>query len=53
MVLKRYRLTLKHDHGKVKLTTVASSEKSARLIVTKAENCPDCAIVNVECLGDV
>ena len=45
--LHEYILTVKHDNGKVKIKTVASSETAARTIVENAEHCPPRAIIKV------
>lgn len=39
-----YRLTIKHDGGKVNIVTSAIDEETARFIITEAENCPPWAI---------
>ena len=46
--MNRYRLTLTHDTGKVRITTAASSEEAAIDIVLKAEGAPRRAIVEIE-----
>jgi hypothetical protein len=45
--MKKYILTVKHDNGRIKLSTWAISEKSAKDIVCKAESCPEDAIIKV------
>jgi len=45
--MNNYKLTVKHDNGKVTFKTSASDEQAARKIVCNAENCPDCAIIKV------
>jgi putative transposon-encoded protein len=42
--IKKYRFRLKHDHGVVHMAVFASSEHSARIMIQKAENCPERAI---------
>lgn len=44
----RYRLTLKHDGGTVRITTTAQSEEAAIRQVMGAELCPRSAIKKVE-----
>lgn len=46
--IKKYKITLKHDNGKVNIITTASDEKQAREIVLKWEGAPACAIVKVK-----
>jgi ribosomal protein L37AE/L43A len=46
--LIKYRVTVKHDNGKIRLTVPATSEEKAKKIVMDYENCPECAIVKVE-----
>lgn len=41
----KYKVTVKHDNGKVKLITVARSAHSAIEMICNAENCPKSAIV--------
>ncbi len=43
----KYKLTVKHDNGKVKLIAVARSAYSAIQMICNAENCPESAIVKV------
>jgi hypothetical protein len=42
-----YRITIKHDNGKVTLTVTASDIKTAIDKVLQAENCPLQAIIKV------
>jgi hypothetical protein len=39
-----YKLTIKHDSGKVNIVTSAIDEETARFKITEAENCPPWAI---------
>jgi len=48
--MKTYILTLKHDNGTVKIRVFADSIQGAINAVTKAENCPECAIINIKVL---
>ena len=47
MRLYTYILTLCHDHGTVKLTTVARNKSAAIDLVCMAENCPKRAIIKI------
>ena len=47
MTIKKYQVSLKHDNGKIRITTVATSKQSAIDMIMKAEGCPECAISNV------
>ena len=47
-IMRYYTLTVKHDNGKVKLKTAATSEQAARKIIQNNEGCPDCAIIKVK-----
>jgi len=51
--LKHYTLKVKHDNGKVNLKTTASSEKEAKEKITKAEGCPESAIISCKETGNV
>jgi len=46
--MKTYKLTLKHDHGKVRITVKAENEQKAKELVMKSENCPERAIVKIQ-----
>ena len=46
--MKKYKVTLKHDEGIVKLTTSAHNEQQAREIIMKHEGCPESAILKIE-----
>jgi hypothetical protein len=43
-----YILTVKHDNGKIKIRTTATSPLIAKNMVMAAENCPACAIQKIE-----
>ena len=45
--MKRYVVTLRHDHGTVDLKVTASSEEAAIHMVLEAERAPDSAVVCV------
>lgn len=45
--MKRYTMRVKHDRGFVTIRTVASSVEAARMMVCRAELCPDRAIRRV------
>lgn len=44
----KYRLTVQHDAGKVRITTTATDEQAAKIKVMNAEGCPESAIKKVE-----
>jgi hypothetical protein len=46
--MNTYKLTLKHDNGKITFEVKADSEKAARGIVCRSEGCPDSAIIKVK-----
>lgn len=46
--MKNFRVTVKHDEGKITFSVKASSEDSAKKMVMKAENCPESAIISVK-----
>lgn len=48
--MKKYRLTLKHDNGIVKIQTFATDESQAIEKVCNTENCPKNAVVKVDFL---
>lgn len=50
---KKYVLTVKHDKGKIKLNTTASSEAAAIKQIMDSEGCPRSAILKCELKGDV
>lgn len=43
-----YVATIKHDRGKFKLTVHARNKGVAREMITKAEGCPDRAILSLK-----
>jgi len=45
--MKTYKLTLKHDNGKVNLIVKAETAEQAKQLVMKAENCPPSAIIKI------
>lgn len=45
--MKRYVVTLRHDHGTVDIGVTASSEKAAIQIVLEAERALESAIVSI------
>ena len=46
--MKTYRLTLKHDTGKIRIKTTAENKETAINIIMQFENCPRSAIVKIE-----
>ena len=46
--MKEYRVTIKHDKGKVTLRAYAENETEARKCICKAEGCPDSAVLKVQ-----
>ncbi len=42
-----YKVTVKHDSGKVTFKTHASDEQQVRKMICNAEGCPDSAIIKV------
>lgn len=48
MTIKKYRITLQHDHGKTRIITCASSKKQALNIIQAFEKCPLQAITKIE-----
>lgn len=51
LIWPKWRLTVKHDNGKINFTTAAPDETSARESICAAEHCPDSAIVKVKRLS--
>ncbi len=47
MEIVEYIARLKHDRGRVTITTWAASHEAARRIICKVERCPESAIVSV------
>lgn len=45
--MNRYRVTMRHDHGTVVITTAAQSEDQAAHIVCVAEGAPRRSVVSV------
>jgi hypothetical protein len=46
--MKKYTITLKHDNGKINITTMASDELTAIAKVMLMENCPKSAIIKIK-----
>lgn len=46
--MKKYILTIKHDNGKFKTCTTASSIERAKKQVMNFEHCPESAIVKIK-----
>jgi len=53
VTIHRYQVTLRHDGGRVTLTTAASSERAAIAGILAAERAPARAILEVVDLGPV
>ncbi len=47
MSLFKFRITMRHDHGEVAITTFARDIASAINIVLSAERAPERAIINI------
>ena len=45
--MNTYKITVKHDTGKIVIRTIAQNEQAAKNMVMAAEGCPECAIVKV------
>jgi hypothetical protein len=45
LTVKRYRVTMQHDHGMVRVETAATSMKSAVKMVCAAEGAPRGAVI--------
>jgi nitrate reductase NapAB chaperone NapD len=45
--MKNYKITLKHDKGKINLIVKASNEEEAINKILNAENCPKSAIIKI------
>lgn len=41
-------VTMKHDHGKIRIRTVARDAETAAYLVCKAEHAPPSAVVSVK-----
>jgi hypothetical protein len=46
--MKRYKVTLKHDNGIVKLYYFGNNEQEAREMTKRQEGCPESAILKLE-----
>lgn len=46
--LSKYKLSLKHDNGRVNIITNALSYQNAIQMVCEAEGCPERAIINIK-----
>jgi len=46
--MEKFILTLKHDKGKIKISTFAENEKMAIEIICNSEGCPQSAIIKIE-----
>jgi hypothetical protein len=44
----KYRLTLQHDNGIKRITTVARNKQEAKDIICHCESCPPRAILSIE-----
>ena len=51
LIWPKWQLTVKHDNGKIKFTTAAPDEESARTSICAAECCPPSAIIAVKRLS--
>ena len=51
--IKQYKVTLQHDNGIAHITVNATSEDSARKIITDVERCPLRAILEVKEVKDL
>jgi len=52
-MIHRYRITLRHDHGRVTILTTATSASAALRATMYAERAPDRSVLAVEDLGPV
>lgn len=48
--MKRFKITVHHDHGKTDFIVYATDEASATAKICAAENCPQAAIIKIELL---
>jgi hypothetical protein len=48
MEIKQYTAKIKHDKGIFTLKTFASCIESAKIMICKAENCPENAILSIK-----
>lgn len=46
--MKKYKITLKHDNGKINITTMAENEITAISKVMLTEQCPRSAIIKIK-----
>lgn len=46
--MTKYIATLKHDKGTVKISVLASDIETAKILILKAENCPESAIKSIK-----
>jgi hypothetical protein len=46
--MEKFILTLKHDKGKIKISTFAENEKIAIEKICNSEGCPQSAIIKIE-----
>lgn len=49
----KYEIVLKHDSGKIKITTVASDIETAKRIVLNYEKAPESAIIKINEKGNI
>jgi len=48
-----YKLTIKHDSGKINIITTAIDPDTAKFKVCEAEGCPPCAIVKCKLIKKI
>lgn len=53
MKFYRYRCTVKHDNGVVRIVTMASSAPAVRATIMSAERCPRRAITATKNIGRI
>lgn len=51
--MNTYRVTLRHDNGRVQFVTTATSQQAAVVQVCDAEGAPHRAVVKIEDFGPV
>ena len=51
MILNKYKAKLQYDNGFLNLTVTAESTIDAKTQIMNCEDCPESAIVSIECLG--
>jgi hypothetical protein len=44
----KYRLTLRHDNGIKRITTVARNKQVAKDVICRCEGCPPSAIISIK-----